>query len=273
MRRNPHRETILEYDNVILGSSVYAMVTAYVHQLPIFGNRAHAPIPFYHMSSELDLSPIMVENKKIVRTNLSETKEFFGIQKIELWNIMMHRLSIMGLAPMFGDYVVDYFNDMDDILKLKSNNEFVLSVKGKVVRVRAKNIIIFDYPSYHNGQSMYMVNDYMRLKNIKQIKADIMTEVVPIPRFMDTACYQSILFKEGKSTHCCIKSIFSEDNLDNWECSQTAMRLKAESSFYWNIDKKIKVEILSREMSPVLKPLYTDIEEIMTLDVFGQELV
>ena len=232
MRRNPHRETILEYDNVILGSSVEAMVTAYVHQLPIFGNMAHAPIPFYHMATELDLSPIMVENKKTVYTNLSQTKQYFGIQKIELWNIMMHRLSIMGLAPMFGDYVLDYFNDMDDLYKLRTNREFVLSAKSKVVRVKARNIIIFDYPSYHNGQTMYMVNDYMSLKNAKNLKADIMTEVVPIPRFMDTACYQSMIYKEGKSVRCCIKSIFSEDNLDNWECSQTAMRLKAESSFY-----------------------------------------
>ena len=45
------------------------------------------------------------------------------------------------------------------------------------------------------------------------------------------------------------------------------------SSFYWNIDKKIKVEILDREMAPILKPLYMDLEEIMTLDVFAQELV
>ena len=273
MRRKAHRETTLEYDNVILGSSVEAMVAAYVHQLPIFGNRGQAPIPFYYLPVELDLSPILVDNQKNVYTNLSFTKEFFGMQKVELWNIMMHRLSIMGLAPMYGDYIINYFTDLDEIVKLKDSNSFTLSVKDKIVNVKAKNVIIFDYPSFHNGHSMYMVNDYMKLRNTKNLKADIITEVTPIPRFMDTACYQTIVYKEGKSTHCCVKSLFSEGNLDEWTCSATAMRLKSETTFYWNVDKKIKVEILNREVSPVLKPLYTDLEEIMTLNVVEQELL
>ena len=96
MKKSPHRETDLSYDNVILGSSVQAMVAAYVHQIPIFGNIIHRPIPYYFIEEGVDLSSIGVENKKNTYTNLSGTKHYFGMQQIELWNIMMHRLSIMA---------------------------------------------------------------------------------------------------------------------------------------------------------------------------------
>ena len=35
----------------------------------------------------------------------------------------------------------------------------------------------------------------------------------------------------------------------------------------------IKVESLHREKSPVLKPMYTDLEELVLMDIFEQELV
>jgi len=266
MKANPHRETELYYDNVIIGSSVEALVAAYVHQIPIFGNYEYRPVPYYFVSSDLDLSGIHIENKKNIYTNLSGTQEYYGMQKIELWNILMHRLSIMGLAPMYGDYQLD----LSGLPKI--TNEFVISSKGKIVNIRAKNVIPFDYPSFVNGEMMYMVNDHMKLKNAKNMKADILTEVIPTPKFMDTACYQTIVYKEGNSTNCCVKSIVSAKNLEDWNYTQTSIKLKVEATMFWNVDKKITVEVLSREISPVLKPLYTNIEEMIELEAFSSEL-
>ena len=273
MKKSPHRETSLSYDNVILGSSVHAMVAAYVHQVPIFGNITHRPIPYYFIEEGVDLSSIGVDNKTNTYTNLSGTEQSFGMQQIELWNIMMHRLSIMGLAPMFGDYYYDYFTELTEIVKMKSQRNFSLSVKSKIVNIQAENIIIFDYPSFYNGSPTFMVNDHVRLRNVKNLKADIINEVVPVPQFMDTSCYQSIVYKEGKHTNCCVKSIVSEDNMSSFDTSETSIRLKTEASFYWNVDKKIKVDSLYREKSPVLKPMYTDLEELVLMDIFAQELV
>ena len=282
MRKNPHRETDLYYDNVIVGSSVQALAAAYMHHIPIFGNVEYKPISHYYISPDIDLSSILIENKKNVYTNLSGTTTTYGMPQIELWNTLMHRLSIMGLAPMYGEYHHDFFPDLvklpvwddyRDLHKAKEYNTITLTVKSKIVNIHAKNIIYFDYPTFHNGVQMYMVNDHMALKNAKNLKANIVTDCVPVPQFMNTLCYETIVYKEGKSTNCCVKSIIPENNIDDWNNSQTALRLKTETMFFWNFDKKIKVLVGSREIAPILKPMYSDLEEIIILDAFAQEIL
>lgn len=273
MNKNPHRETELFYENVILGSSVEAMMAAYVHQIPIFGNSKHAPLPFYYLPSELDLSHLHIENTKTLHTRLSGKEEYFGMQRLELWNTALHRLSIMGLAPMFGEYYFDYWKDMQLLSKMRKTNEFSISVKNKIVNIHAENVIVFDHPAFNNGEIMYMVNDYLKVKNIKELKADIITDVVPIPEFLSTMCYESVLYKERKSTYCCVKSIISENSFDEWENTQTSIRLKTEKSLYWNMDKAVKVEVDRREVSPILKPMYPSLLEIIHMNVVDQEML
>ncbi len=46
-KANPHRETDLYFDKIIVGSSVEALVTAFKYGIPIFGNITHKPLPYY----------------------------------------------------------------------------------------------------------------------------------------------------------------------------------------------------------------------------------
>lgn len=273
MKTNPHRETELHYQDVILGSSVEAMTAAYVYQIPIFGNSKHAPLPFYYLPNDLDLSPLHIENIENVHTRLSGKEERFGMQRLELWNIILHRLSIMGLAPMMGEYYFDYWKDMQLLSNMRKTNEFSISVKSRIVNVRADNVIVFDHPAFNNGEIMYMVNDHLKVKNIKELKADIMTDIVPVPEFLSTMCYESILYKKGRSTYCCVKSIIPENSFGDWGNTQTSIRLKTEKSLYWNLDKAVKVEVDRREVSPILKPMYPSLSEIIHMNVVDQEML
>ena len=63
MLPNPHRETDLHYDTIIIGSSLEAMATAYKYGITIFCDKRLKPLPFTYVPSDLDLSPLGVDNK------------------------------------------------------------------------------------------------------------------------------------------------------------------------------------------------------------------
>jgi len=264
---NPHRETNLYFKHILIGNSTQALVSSFLYGIPLFGNASHKPIPYSFVEPDVDLSDILVENKKNVFTNLGGSKVSFGIQKLELWNIMVHRLSVMGLCPMFGEYAFNFWDHMSEILHEK---RFSLVVKGRVVHISFENMILFDYPVYQNGELTFLVNDYFKLSRVSDLKADYF-QCAPTS-VVDEICYENFIFKEGNTHYCCTKSIVSGPNLNTWEFSQTSIRLKMEVPFYWDVDKKIKLEVYNREKTPILNILYDDFEELITMRALDSEL-
>ena len=271
-KANPHRVVNYNYDTIIIGDSVEAMVTAYVHQLPIFGN-CHKPLPFDFLPYTLDLSSIHVQNKKNVYKLPSKRQDFYGMERLELWNIMLYRLGIMGLAPLYGEYNANLYTR---ILPISNSGSFTISAKNKLINVIADRVIYFDALA---TVRKHKVNDTLKIRNIKELKFDRM--VIPesekqyTKAFMDPPSPifdECFLYKEGRNHYCCVKSQIHEEGLEEWSSSHTACRLYMEKHIGWNLDKKATLEVHRRETTPVLLPMYDDLEEIISLGVFEQEL-
>jgi hypothetical protein len=265
---NPHRETDLYFDRIVIGSSVEAMVAAFKYGIPIFGNATHKPLPYYYLPHPIDLSPIQVSNEKEKFTYLSKKVEYRGIQRIKLWNILMHRLSITGLAPMFGSYTLV----VDNVEELTNRNRIKLIANGRIVNVYAKGkIIVFDYPKYENGNKIFMVNDIIKLHNIYEMEENLF--ISQDCDFLSTIGYETVFYKRDKKMHsCCVKSIISEEVINEWKNSASAVRLLTEKTIFWNIDKQIKISIDRREKKPMLHRLCSSIPDIIERDILDEEI-
>ena len=268
MKPNPHRETDLYFDKVIIGSSVQAMVAAYKYQIPIFVDSAFKPLPYYHVMPDLNLTGIQVENKPVEYTLLSGVKEVRGMQRLELWNIMAYRLGVMGLLPMFGSYE----NNFTEALPVNHNlRMFTIKTDNKVVNVHSKRTILFDYPKYFAGKKTFKVNDYIDLDKIYDFHADLFPS--DDCDFEDTLCYEAIFFKHKNRKHrVCVKSVITEGNLQSWKYSQTAVRLKAQNSIFWNLEKEFELILNKREICPVLSKMAQSLDEIVNMDVLDMEV-
>lgn len=268
MKPNPHRETYLNFDTIIIGSSVEALVTAFKYELPIFSDVDNKPLPYYYIPSDLDLTSISCQNK-------SETFKFLGgrvikrgMQQIELWNIMSYRLNIMGLMPFGGKYK-NKFTDKTPNQEALCN--FSIESSGKIANIKAKRAILFDYPKYINGKRVYYVNDYINIHNIYDLGANIF-----ISRdcdFEDTLCYETVFYKQsGKLHSCCAKSIIDEAHIDSWDHSATSVRLKTQNTIFWNFEKKFRISIGDRVKSPMLVKMSESLKEIIQFDVMDGEV-
>ena len=269
MRLDPHRETILEYDKVIIGSSIEAMATAFKYQIPIFCDLNNKPLPYMFIPHHVNLSTLNVENKSVKYKYLGGKEEMFGIQKLELWNILAYRLQLMGLMPFNGEYKNNFTESIPDGQKV---GRFAIVSNGKYINISARKTILFDYPKYIKGKKILFVHDYIKVQgNYDMKKATIFRS--EDCDFTNTNCYETIFYKEkGNKTVCCVKSIIDEKNIDQWRYSATAVRLKTEQDVFWNLDKNYRVSLYKREISPMLTKLCDNLNEIINLDAMDIEI-
>ena len=268
MKASPHRETDLRYDTIIIGSSVEALATAYKYELPIFCDQSHKPLPFTYVPHKLCLKPLDYENKEEDFLFLSGNKQQRGIQQLELWNVLAFRLQLMGLMPFSGDYENKF---MEAVPEGQSIRQFSIVVNGKYINVRAKKIILFDYPKYELGKRIFYVNDYIDINTVYDFPANLF-----LSRDCDYMCtlgFETIFYKRNAKMHgCCVKSIISEDSIDTWESSQTSVRMRAERDIFWGIDKNIKIKTKERERAPMLTKMCENLEEIIHFDLMDEEI-
>ncbi len=273
MTPKPHRETDLYFDKIIIGSSVEALTTAFKYGIPIFGDVNSKPLPHSYLPSQIDLSELQVLNEKEKFTYLSGKCEFRGMQRLKLWNILMHRLSIAGLAPMYGDYKLEIDDVSFAAAKRKDGTELLkLYVKDRIVNVIVKErIIIFDYPKYENGNKLFMINDIIKLHNVYDLDENLY--ISQDCDFMNTMAYETLFYKRDKRMHnCCVKSIVSEKYINEWKYSAASIRLHIEKTIFWNIDKQIRISMDKREKKPMLYRICDSLTDIIEKDAMDGEV-
>jgi hypothetical protein len=268
MKPNPHRVTTFNYDKVIVGSSLEAMVAAYKYNIPIFGNDQYKPLPYSYISPEIDLSPIQCENKVEKFTFLSNKEEARGMQRLTLWNQIFYRLHMMGLVPFWGS-----FNPaiLEGIPKHHDAKILTIQHNNRMIEVGFNKLILLDYPKYELGKKYFHVNDYIDINTVYDFPANLYLS--KDCDFMATLCYETIFFKRNAKLHgCCVKSIIHEDHIDGWNYSQTSVRMKTENDIFWNIDKDIKIKSGKREMAPLMNKISHSLDEVIHYDCLDEEI-
>ena len=90
---------------------------------------------------------------------------------------------------------------------------------------------------------------------------------------MGTICFETIFFKRTAHLHGCVaKSIIREQNIDQWDFSQTSIRMRMEREIFWNIDKEIKIKQRDRESAPMLTKMYESLEDVFQFACMDGEI-
>mgnify|MGYP003657003142 CR=1 FL=1 len=89
---------VFNYEEVVIGSSLKALLFAFHNRLPVVFSQAERPFRFDYLSPAIDLSCLKMEN---LEKNFQTFGEIltFGIAKEELWERLLFFLSLDGKAP------------------------------------------------------------------------------------------------------------------------------------------------------------------------------
>ena len=267
MKLNPHRETNFEYERILIGSSVEAMLTAFIYEIPIFADLRHKPLPFYHIPEDVDLSRIKIQNEITLYTHLAGKKEARGLQRTALWDILAFRLNLMGLMPFHKDFQNIHSED----IPIQELRDFRITSNGKIINIKSEDAILFDYPRYVGNNKVYYVNDYITIHNVFNENANILLS--NDIDSTDTVGYETVFYNIPGNNHgCCVKSIIDEDKIDLWKNSESSVKMRTDSKIYWNFSKNYTISLDKREKAPILNKLFeVTIDEIVNYDVLDKE--
>jgi len=90
---------LLEYDNIVIGSSFAAVLYAFNNGYPIFFTEEKRPFRFDYLKPELDLSCLKIPGAAKSLTTFAGEKNV-GITKEFLWERLLFLLSLDGKAPL-----------------------------------------------------------------------------------------------------------------------------------------------------------------------------
>ena len=89
----------IKHDKIVVGSSLKAVMFAYVNELPIFFSVPQKPFFFNKLPVHLDLSFLSIVNK-VTKLNGIKSEKEVGLPQEILWNKLMFILSYVGKAPL-----------------------------------------------------------------------------------------------------------------------------------------------------------------------------
>jgi len=90
---------VFEYENVVIGSSLKAVLYAYTHNYPIFFSEQRRPFRFDYFAPDVDLSALKMSSCQKSLTTFEGVK-VLGQAKELLWERLLFLLSLDGKVPL-----------------------------------------------------------------------------------------------------------------------------------------------------------------------------
>lgn len=245
-RKSKKQPLKLSYDNIIVGSSLEAVLFAHQTQTPLICTRFLRPYYF-------------------------ETIEEFGLgsDKLDIWNKYMFILSMGGLVP---------FVDKIKLLRyIDSNTLKVVCQEETIVTVTYNRLFLFD--DYHfydlpvepiKTSRNNMIVDWMKVHSGRHHEIDYYDR--------DNHFMKRVLFhKSGrpkKNLHkkdCIAISYLSDKQLESEKYAEYVVRIKTEKlmeeiGIQKNHQADIAVEHLRRDKIPIDYNVYEDFDNVIFMD-------
>ena len=213
---NPH------YDEIVVGSSLRALLFAASKGIPVFFSRPEKPHQFEHFSPSVDLSSWGLHNKpQLWKTPAGDYET--GQSKIALWEHLLFVLGLQGLVP---------FSDFCYSLRLDDNTLTGYTEYAKLRTVEFGKCYYFDeHATYNllpceNTPKTYNVYDRFAFIRGGKHHFDLIQDEEP---FCNKIWFYSTPRVDGKTAikDACVLSILTEDQIDDFDFSETIVRLTA----------------------------------------------
>jgi uncharacterized protein (DUF736 family) len=153
------RNIVFDYDQVVFGSSIHALLYAYVNQIPLFYSS-------FQMPKEIDYLPTSFSFMPTTTLTRNEEPYIVGGNLLEFWQKMSIILSLDGLMPLSNNVVSARIDD--DVLKFTTKN-------SKVIKVKFNHMFLFDeniegLPQIQQTIKEGIVYDYAKFDNLNQYR-------------------------------------------------------------------------------------------------------
>jgi len=153
----------LEYDNVVVGSDLDAVLYAFVNDYPIFYTVPRQPFRFDYFEPKVKLDFLGIPHEKR-RHNCVDTKFISGIPKTLLWERLLFLMSMRGLVPLSNlcqrmrctNNEIMFSNDYSKILEVNFNNCHYFGDDNsagfiKRAKLDEQQYICYDYIAFNKG--------------------------------------------------------------------------------------------------------------------------
>ena len=212
----------LYYDEIVVGSSLRALLFSALNDFPVFFTVPEKPHRFEHFDTSVDLSSWGLHNKPQLWETPDGEKQT-GQNKIALWEHVFFVLGLKGLTP---------FSSMCNSLRLDNNSLTGYSEYAKLRTIEFGVCHYFDeHGTYNllpaeNKPKTYRVYDRFAFIRGGKHKYDFIERddhlckeiwFYPSPR----------LDGETLIKDACVLSILSDDQIDDFDFSETLVRLTA----------------------------------------------
>ena len=274
---NPH------YDEIVVGSSLRALLFASLNDFPVFFTTPEKPIEFDYFDPSIDLSSWRLHNEPQVWTTPDgETQT--GQSKIALWEHLLFVLGLKGLTP---------FADLCNSLRLDDNT---LTGHSEYAKLRTIEFGVCHYFDEHatynllrseNTQKIYQVYDRLAFMRGGKHHLDLIEND---DLFCNKIWFYPTPRVDGKSPFkdACVLSVLSDDQIDDFDFSETIVRLTTTQKMKdlglrgprngYQYDGSIryrsfKVEAINRSKFLSTPPLWLETDTIKVPKVSEEELL
>ena len=211
----------LECENIVLGSSLTAVLYAFKNQYPIFFTTPRRPFKFDYLPLDLDLSFLKISEFDKTLTTFGETKKVGTASEI-LWERLLFLLSLDGKVPFsnlcrtmrYDGKTITCSNQYSKIGEIDFQNciyfgEEVanLDITKKLAN---KHYVCYDWIAFHKGCKHDI--DYLNTND------DFVSEVWFYP--------SKRIDGNTKIKDACVKSTIKSADSDDFSFSETMARFK-----------------------------------------------
>tara|TARA_R110002074_G_scaffold116903_7_gene248486 strand:- start:10071 stop:11003 length:933 start_codon:yes stop_codon:yes gene_type:complete len=212
---------ILEYENVVVGSSLSAVLYAFNNQYPLLFTKASRPFRFDYLEQGVDLSSLKIPRELNVLTTFQEKKEK-GVRKEILWERLLFLLSLDGNVPLsnlchsmrYDGEKITCSNEYSKIAEIGFDRciYFEQEISGlDIKRKLADNrYMCYDWVAFHKGGKHEI--DYFKTDD------EFVSEVWFYP--------SDRIDGNTKIKDACIKSFIDNDSVNDFNFSETMARFK-----------------------------------------------
>ncbi len=209
------------YDEIVVGSSLSALMYATLNGLPLFFTEQERPFQFDLFSPEIDLSGFGIVNETTTWTS-PEEPENYGIKKEVLWEHLMFLHSLDGLAPL---------SDMASSIRVVDNTLTAFTDYAKIISIDFGLCHYFDDRRIYNllvdtqTERIWEVRDRIAFNRGGKHRLDFIDHKSDL---IDRVWFYSSFRIEGKTPvkDACAVSFIPDDLIDDFDFSETMVRLE-----------------------------------------------
>lgn len=154
---------ILHHENIVIGSSLGALLFAHENQYPVFFTEAQRPFRFDYFEPDVDLSCLKIPGAAKSLTTFEGEKNI-GTPKELLWERLLFLLSMAGAVPLsnlcvtmrYGNKTITCLNEYSKIAEIEFERAYYFGDRGLFGIKRQKKVadptyICYDWIAFNRG--------------------------------------------------------------------------------------------------------------------------